>query len=138
MIMENKNNIYFHADDYGLTKESSERILTLIRDGAVNSLSIVPNGCPEYAAAEIAAANIPVYIHINLVESRACCELQSLLTNENRFFKHSFEGLLKESLLHKQELKKQVYNETKAQLLRVAAAFPDETVFGIDSTSMCI
>lgn len=131
--MKYKSKIYFHADDYGLTKESSERILDLIRVGAVNSLSIVPNGCPGYKADEIAAEDVPIYIHVNLVEGRSCCGLQSLLTDEKSFFKHSFTGLLKESLLHKQELKKQVYNETKAQLLRAAEAFPEGTVFGVDS-----
>ena len=39
-----KKTILFHADDYGANREVSAHILDCYREGALNSLSVLPNG----------------------------------------------------------------------------------------------
>ena len=108
--------IYVCADDYGLTKESSDRIKECVVNGALNKISIFPNSdVKEFAE------NVSLGIHINLVEGRCVSAPDEipLLADKKGHFKHSFEGLLKISVSsHKKEFKKQVYTEIKNQIKR--------------------
>ena len=67
--------IDFHSDDYGLSPNNSRRILELIREGHLDSISIIPNmhyydECIELLKAEWDALPVKpkLSVHINLVD----------------------------------------------------------------------
>ncbi len=106
--------IYVCADDYGLTKDSSNRIKECVVNGALNKVSIFPNSDIDELVCDASLG-----IHINLVEGRCVSAPDeiSLLADREGHFKHSFEDLLKISLSSKKkELEKQVYIEIKNQI----------------------
>lgn len=135
--MKRKPAIYFHADDYGMTPNACQRIVSCYEEGCLNSLSIIPNGCLTYAVSLISAReNLRWGIHINLVEGKAMAPhaKERMLVNANGYFKHSFVGLLFLSLFGKRkELKKELYLEIKTQLLTAAAWFPEGKEIWLDS-----
>lgn len=63
----------------------------------------------------------------------ANAEEVGLIADKNGLFKHSFTGLFKTSLLHKQEFEKQIYKEIKAQILLWKGLLPADMPFCIDS-----
>lgn len=73
--------IDIHADDYALTKHTSEDILECMREGKLNSISIIPNmscfdECMELLYNEIPNLPFlpPMSVHINLVEGKSLNE----------------------------------------------------------------
>ena len=107
--------IYFCADDYGISKESNNRIEQCL-DGALNKISVLPNGV---AGAASLVGRAKLSLHLNLVEGRALSNPSDipLLVNENGTFRYSFIGLFALSLTPKRkELEKQLYQEIKAQI----------------------
>ncbi|MDE7478928.1 MAG: ChbG/HpnK family deacetylase, partial [Lachnospiraceae bacterium] len=71
-----KNNIWFHADDFGVTTEQSERILSCYQYGALNSISVLPNTPALGASLEILNRTDPEgtrirrVLHLNFVEGK--------------------------------------------------------------------
>lgn len=68
------NYIDFHSDDYGISLNNSKRILELVRDGHLDSISIIPNmgqyeECIKLLKAEWDSLPIKplISVHINLV-----------------------------------------------------------------------
>lgn len=66
--------IDFHADDYGISPNNSKRILELVRNGHLNSFSIIPNmSCYDECISILKAEwdSLPVKplisVHINLI-----------------------------------------------------------------------
>lgn len=128
--------IYFHADDFGMTPESCERILDCKRNGVLNRVSIMPNGCLDYAIEKLQEYTLPCAVHINLVEGKPLCDAQNvdLLIDENGFFKYDFLPILLLSLSPKRKkLEEQIYLEIKEQILTIAKALPEGTSFALDS-----
>ena len=67
--------IDIHADDYALTVHTSEDILDLMKDGVLDSISIVPNNNCYSACMDMLKSSIPhlpylpkMSVHLNLVE----------------------------------------------------------------------
>ena len=60
--------IYFHADDYGRSKEVSKNILNCIINGNINSVSIMVNHEQKYHNKLKKFKNINKRLHINLTE----------------------------------------------------------------------
>lgn len=127
--------IYVCADDYGMSRQTCDRITECINNGALNKISIFPNS-PMADIKEFIPKNGVTYgAHINLVEGRAVSDPKDvyLLTDDRGYFKYSFDGLLKLSLsVQRKEFKKQVYTEIKNQLKRWKEIVPDAAA-AIDS-----
>ena len=69
------NNIDIHADDYALTLQTSREMLSLMRQGILDSISIVPNTSCYEACLELLKEAVPTLpflpmmsLHLNLVE----------------------------------------------------------------------
>ena len=67
--------IYYHSDDYGISPNSSKRILELVREGHLDSISIIPNmhyydECIDILKTEWRSLPIKpkISVHINLVD----------------------------------------------------------------------
>ena len=109
--------IYFCADDYGISPKSNERIEYCLKNGALNKISVLPNG--DVGDFKNRLPDAKLSLHINLVEgySVAKAEDVSMLVTEKGDFKYSFAGLFLLSISPKRkELKKQLYKEISAQV----------------------
>ena len=93
-----QRNIWFHADDYGVTAQQSERILDCFRNGALNSISVLPNAPALKDSLKILdnadpdGNQIRRVLHLNFVEGRplAGAENVPLLVDETGYFDKSF------------------------------------------------
>ncbi len=71
-----KNNIWFHADDFGVTTGQSERILDCYQNGALNSISVIANTPVLEETLEILdradpdKTRIRRVLHLNFVEGK--------------------------------------------------------------------
>lgn len=135
--MSNMPYIYMHADDFGMTSVSSERILECWKNGSLNSVSIMPNGCLDYAVEKIKETDLACVIHINLVEGKTVYQEQNLdmLVDEKGYMKNTFFPFLIQSLIpgKRKRLKQQLYLEIKSQILEVMKCFPEKKEVLIDS-----
>ena len=123
--MEKEEHIIFHADDFGANQEISEHILDCYREGALNSLSVLPNGRDLDACMQTLEPyreGVKVSIHFNLAEGHclAAPEDVPLLVDGRGMFHISFFKVLILSFTPKRkELKRQIKTEMKAQLTRM-------------------
>ena len=122
--------IYFHADDYGITKKQDEIILDCAKNGALNSISVLPNSKHLDDALEVLKAYDPEnkirrVLHLNFVEGYPCADPKDipLLVGKNGKFNKSFIDIWKWNLLFQGEkrieLKEQFKTEIKAQFTAV-------------------
>lgn len=141
--MKQSKMIYFHADDYGVSKAQAERILSCYTEGVLNSISVIPNspeleGCLEYLDTEDPQSKIRRVLHLNFVEGKpvACTEQVDMLVDDAGFFSISFIQLLKWSYCKKGKerarLKEQLKAEIAAQLEQVVEIY-DYKITAIDS-----
>lgn len=138
------NNIWFHADDYGVTLQQSERILDCCRNGALNSISVLPNTPALKESLKILdetdpdGSQVRRVLHLNFVEGRplAGAELVPLLADKSGYFDKSFIHFFWWSYFKRgrarQELKRQLKLEIAAQL-RAVTAENDYRITAIDS-----
>lgn len=111
--------IYVCADDYGISENADRRIKQCVENGALNKISVFPNGVLEETELPIAKTDLRLSLHINLVEGKSVSKPENikLLVSEDGYFKNSFVGLLFLSLSSKRkEFEAQVYEEIKSQL----------------------
>lgn len=91
------NDIEIHADDFGLFVNQSSRIIDCIDNGAVNSISIMPNS-PNLKSSMKLLGNrdIKIAVHLNLVEGKAISPIEKVrhLVDQNGIFNASFVNLL--------------------------------------------
>ena len=124
--------IYFCADDYGLDNLSSMRIEECIQKGALNKVSVFPN----FSKVDLQKLEkVRLSLHLNLVEGRCLAPIEEigLLVDNKGNLKHTFTGLLKLSLLHKNEFEMQLYKEIRAQVSAYKNLLPNGVPFCIDS-----
>ncbi len=120
-----KKTILFHADDYGANREVSAHILDCYREGALNSLSVLPNGdCLDECMRmlEPYREQVNISIHFNLAEGHCLADPAQVpwLVDERGMFHISFLKVLLLSFGRKRkELKRQIKAEMKAQLARM-------------------
>lgn len=120
-----KKTILFHADDYGANREVSAHILDCYREGALNSLSVLPNGdCLDECMRmlEPYREQVNISIHFNLAEGHCLADPAQVpwLVDERGMFRISFLKVLLLSFGRKRkELKRQIKAEMKAQLARM-------------------
>lgn len=143
--MKTNNFLDFHADDYALSPTSDDNILTLCKNGFLNSISIIPNlnifteAVKKYKeACELFPNAIKVSIHLNVMEGHCLAEKSKLphLVNENGFFKISWGQLFLWSYnpLLRKTIKKELSEEITAQIqAAIKAQIVDANSLRIDS-----
>ena len=120
------NNIDIHADDYALTLQTSKEMLSLMRQGVLDSISIIPNtscyeDCMELLKGSVAALPfLPMMsVHLNIVEGLCLSAKKGrtlIATNWKRLFLGSYlPG-------QKQVLKNQLKEELTIQVNKVWAS----------------
>ena len=123
--MGKEERIIFHADDFGANQEVSEHILDCYREGALHSLSVLPNGRDLDQCMQMLMPyqdKIKVSIHFNLAEGHCLAEPSQVpfLVDERGMFHISFFKVLLWSFTRKRkELRRQIELEMSAQLARV-------------------
>lgn len=117
----------FHADDYGLFTAQSKRILQCKETGALNGISIIPNG-DELAdcLSLLPDTGLSLTVHLNLMQGHCLAEPSSvsLLTDQNGVFSVGFCELLFCSLFGKRDVyKRQLKRELSAQIHALLPVF---------------
>lgn len=119
-----------HADDLGISPGVTERIFAACDAGAIDSVSLVPNGLAFDSAVRglLARPGIIVSLHLNLVEGRPVCspgEVPALVDSDG-YFRHTFGSLwashFSSGPLGRQCLASQVRLELTRQILRAKKA----------------
>ncbi len=84
--------IIVNADDFGLTKEISDRIIKIYKKGNLSSTSLMVNTPATDYAINLAKKNkgLGVGLHLNLTEGRSILG-KSTLTNSQGFFLNKFQ-----------------------------------------------
>ena len=122
-----------HADDYGLTMNTSIDIMEGINTGKLNSISIMPNTtCFEetraYFFEEVSKDHMPlISVHLNFMEGYCLADKTKLgyLVDEEGLFHISWGTLVKYNynVAIRNRVKEQLKIEIKAQLQRVMDAY---------------
>ena len=122
-------NIDIHADDYGLTMNTSKNILAGINAEKLNSTSIMPNmTCYDDALMlwnqELRTGIFPkLSVHLNFMEGHCCASKQdvNLLVDEKGYFNISWIDLVKYNYnrCKYHEVKRQLKIEIRKQLWKV-------------------
>lgn len=123
--MDKEEHIIFHADDFGANREVSAHILDCYKEGALSSLSVLPNGRDLDACMQTLEPyreRIKVSIHFNLAEGHcvaAPAEVPLLVDERGMFHISFFKVLLWSFTGKRKELRRQIELEMKAQFARV-------------------
>ena len=122
-----------HADDYGLTMNTSKGILDGIKAGKLNSISVMPNtSCfeeaKEYFFENLEGENIPaISVHLNFMEGYCVGKKEELsyLVDDEGLFNISWGTLVKYnySFWVRKKVKEQLKTEIRAQINRVACGY---------------
>ena len=116
--------IEIHADDYALTLRTSKELLSLIREGILDGISIIPNTdcfeeCMELLLAEIPALPfLPVMsVHLNIVEGL------SLSENDGSYIPYTWKSLFFDSfdLRKRGRLKEELKIEIDRQIKKAGS-----------------
>ena len=60
--------VYYCADDYGISGMSNRRIAECVENGALNKISVLPNGEIDDWEYVLSQSKAELSLHINLVE----------------------------------------------------------------------
>lgn len=145
--MKKLNNKYLdiHADDYGLSKNSDKDIISLCKEGKLNSISIIPNleifkeSVDLFSTEKNSFPNsVKVSVHLNFMEGKCCCEKSSVrdLVDEDGFFTVTWGRLFIWNFIpfKRQIIKNQLKKEIEAQISRcIENGICDENAIRIDS-----
>ena len=124
--MKMNNVLDFHADDFGISKNSCNDIFSLINDGCLNSISILPNMEHfEYGVnllnqlSDEQMTHLNISVHLNFMEGK-CCSNKDLipdLVDEKGFFTVSWKKLFiwNYNPLKKKKIINQLKTEIDAQ-----------------------
>ena len=128
------NSIFdFHADDYALSGCSDDDILSLCRDGLLDSISILPNLSIFDSAVQKFLSQkrnfprtIAVSVHLNVMEGKCCAQKDLLpdLVDANGFFIVSWGKLFAYSYapIYRRKIREQLKLEIIAQIERCISA----------------
>jgi len=134
---------WYHADDYGVSPQQCEKILSCYRDGALNSVSILPNVPDLGSALELLDKAdqkrvIRRVLHLNFVEGKplAGADQVPLLVDKEGYFNKSFVQYVIWNYMavgkKRANLKKQLCAEVRAQL-RAVTVKHDFHITAVDS-----
>lgn len=141
-VMENK--IWFHADDFGVTKEQSERIVGCYQNGALNSISVIPNTPALRESLEILdrtdpdAADIRRVLHLNFVEGKPLAGAENVpeLVDDTGCFDKSFIRFFQWNYTKRGASRRRIVRQIKAEItaqLRAVTSQCDYRITAIDS-----
>ena len=128
--------VYFCADDYGISKKYNVCIEKCLEKGALNKISVLPNGEIDEISRIASNPDVILTLHLNLVEGRPLSPLEDvrLLVDADGYFRYSFIGLLLLSLSPKRKaLEQQLYKEIQSQLRFWRQQIGDDRGFSLDS-----
>ena len=128
--------IYFCADDYGIAQEGNRHIETCLAEGALNKVSVLPNGDLDEFQESLLVKCANISLHLDLVEGRPLAKPEEvpLLLDESGCFKYSFVGLFLQAFSPKRrELEKQLYKEIKSQIRFWQKCVGEKNAISIDS-----
>ncbi len=135
--------IDIHADDFGESRNASRDIISCLRAGKLNSISILSNmSCFEdcvklYREAEADFPKKPkLSVHLNLMEGKCMADPADVpnLVDENGHFCVSWGKLFLQSYLPGRDIwKNQIKKEIQMQIEAVRTAFPEMKKLRIDS-----
>jgi predicted glycoside hydrolase/deacetylase ChbG (UPF0249 family) len=121
--------VIVHADDLGISRGITDRIIETHRSGAVRRTSIVANGeAFDYAVDRLCEyPGLSWSVHLNLVEGRCLAAKQELplLVDQRGWFRRDFLGLLLLPILApwcRAGLRRQIRLELNTQIGRVGRA----------------
>jgi len=134
----------FHADDYGISLNASEKIIELLKNDELDSISIIPNMdcflvCMErFKQFYDQTGKLPqISIHINFMEGKSCLSKQQIpdLVDMNSYFNVSWGSLLfyNYNILKRSTIRKQLTLEIKEQIQIVIKQLPNDYVLRVDS-----
>ena len=117
----------FHADDYGLFLEQSERILECFDHGVLNGTSIISNG-PELdeCLKILPEKGMRFTVHLNLMQGQCLAPASEvpLLADERGQFHVSFSKLLFSGFTgNRESYKQQIKAEYRAQIRKLRPLF---------------
>lgn len=120
--------IWFHADDYGVTAQQSERIISCHRDGVLNSISVLPNTPALGESLEILdradpdGTQIRRVLHLNFVEGRPLAGAENVpgLVDNRGYFNKSFVHFLRWNYTKRGAARDELVRQVK---LEIAAQF---------------
>ena len=122
----------FHADDFGLFTTQSKRILQCREPGALNGISIFPNGDELTECLTFLTDNhLALTIHLNLMQGHSLADpcLVPLLTDQKGVFSVGFGELLFCSLSGKRDAyKQQLKRELSAQIRALLPVFQEKNL----------
>lgn len=135
--------IDIHADDYGLSVNTSRSILSCIHADRLNSISVLPNMSCFDECLKLWEKELPeqkkrpaVSIHLNFVEGHCLCapEKLNLLVDSDGYFKTSWVSLFWSCFsLHRKQIKAQLKLEIKAQIEKIRSTYLEDDRLRIDS-----
>lgn len=126
--------IDYCADDFGLTDSVCDHILQCVRNGALNKVSVFPNGPCAHRVKEL-PCGVTLAMHLNFVEGRSLAfRGKSVLTDENGYFAYDFIGLFRLSLSsERQALAAALKKEFSAQYRAWRDLVGEDTPLVLDS-----
>ncbi|MBQ8814219.1 MAG: ChbG/HpnK family deacetylase [Lachnospiraceae bacterium] len=141
---EKRRRIDVHADDYALSIHVSQEIIQCIKDGKIDSISVMPNmSCFEQALdmlkKEIPFEKMPKYsVHLNLMEGHCLSDPTDVpdLVDDRGYFKVSWGSLVIDSFCYgrkRNAVREQIKIEMRRQIERVESALHPEWPVRIDS-----
>ncbi|SFC92638.1 ChbG/HpnK family deacetylase [Butyrivibrio sp. YAB3001] len=125
--------IEFHADDYGMFPAQSKRIIDCIDNGAINSVSVMPNSpYLDECMNMLKGKKVLITVHLNLVQGKPLTDCKLLAPNGE--FDISFGKLLVISYLPflRKKYREEIKKEYIAQI-RSVQKYLDNQHFRLDS-----
>lgn len=139
-----KNKIWFHADDFGVTTEQSERILGCCQGGALNSISVLPNtpalreslGILDRADPD--GTRIRRVLHLNFVEGKPLAGAENVpgLVDDSGYFDKSFLHFLRWNYTKRGAARHDIVRQLKLEItaqLRAVTSVCDYRITAVDS-----
>lgn len=143
MVKNEKKETWYHADDFGVSLEQSERILACCRDGALNSISIIPNTSDLSGALELLdkaddKGEIRRVLHLNFVEGKplAGADKVPLLVDGEGYLNKSFVKLFIWNYTANKKMRSALKTQIRAEIreqLRAVTTEHDFHITAIDS-----
>ncbi|MBR3643256.1 MAG: ChbG/HpnK family deacetylase [Parasporobacterium sp.] len=127
--------ILFHADDYGINRIQSQKILTCRSRGSLNSVSLLVTSPEAVQCVSLLPPDIRCRLHLNFREGPCLSEPSEIrmLVDEKGYFRLSFGGMLFWSVLRRKRLKTQLKKEIRSQILRMRELMGPDIPMRIDS-----
>lgn len=133
--MKNREQFDIHADDFGVSLKGAEDILECVREGALDSISVIPNmSCYEqcvqrYQQEKEQLSKEPlITVHLNVLDGRPLLEREEVpdLTDEQGYFSLTWGKLFSLNYSFgkkKKRVKEQLKKEFLAQIEKVQKSF---------------